>query len=75
MRKAFVSAVFACTLLAISAWAQSKQSQLGTWNMDLSQSDFGSDAAPKSVTLTVLKDTPEMLSWRVHVVDDKGKIM
>ena len=73
MRKAFVSAVFACTLLAVSAWAQSKQSMVGTWTMDVSQSDFGSEPAPKSGTVTVLKDTPEMLSWRVHMVDDKGK--
>jgi len=41
--------------------------------MDASQSDFGSEPAPKSVTVTVLQDTSEMLSWRVHIVDDKGK--
>ena len=27
--------------------------------MDASQSDFGSKPAPKSVTVTILKDTPE----------------
>ena len=73
MRKAVVSAVFACALLPVSAWAQSKQSQVGTWKMDASQSDFGSDPAPKSVTVAVLKDTPEMFSWRVQDVDDKGE--
>src|SRR5215469_15253593 len=73
MRKAIVSAFFACTLLAVGAWAQSKQPQLGMWKMDASQSDFGTGPVPKSVTVTILKDTPEMLSWRAHIVDDKGK--
>jgi hypothetical protein len=73
MRKVFVSAVFACTLFVLGALAQSKQSQVGTWKMDASQSDFGSNPAPKSVTVTILKDTPTMLSWRVHMIDDKGK--
>lgn len=73
MRKAFVSAVFACTVLAVIAWSQSTQSQLGTWKLDVSQSDFGADPAPKSGTLMVLKDAPEMLSWRIHIVDDRGR--
>jgi hypothetical protein len=73
MRKEVVSAVFACALFVVGALAQSKQSQVGTWKMDVSQSDFGSEAPPKSVTLTILKDTPAMLSWRVQMIDDKGK--
>jgi hypothetical protein len=62
-----------CAILAISAMAQSKHSGVGTWKVDMSQSDFGSGPAPKSVTVTILKDTPKMLSWRVHMLDDKGK--
>ena len=73
MRKLYVPAVFACALFVLGALAQSTQSQVGTWKMDASQSDFGSEPAPKSVTVIVLKDTPAMLSWRGHIVDDKGE--
>ena len=72
MRKVFVSAVFACTFFVLGSRAQSEHSQVGTWKMDMSQSNFGSDPAPKAGTLKVLKDTPTMLSWRVQIVDDKG---
>jgi hypothetical protein len=66
---------FACLSLALaSAFAQQKASSVGTWKLDPAQSDFGSDPALKSVTLNILKDTPQMLSWRVRVVDDKGKL-
>lgn len=43
------------------------------WKLDLSQSDLGPEPAAKSVTVTVYKDTPEMLSWRVDIVDSEGK--
>jgi|ERR1022692_211291 hypothetical protein len=72
MRKGFLGALVVWALVA-SSLAQNNRSGVGTWKMDASQSDFGSDPAPKSVTITVLKDTPEMLSWRVHLIDDKGK--
>lgn len=62
-----------CSLLFGLASAQSTQSAVGTWKMDMSQSDFGAGPAPKSSTVTVLKDTPTMLSWRVHMLDEKGK--
>jgi hypothetical protein len=74
MRNAFVAAFAVCALFATGALAQSKTA-VGTWKMDTAQSDFGSELAPKSVTVTVLKDTPEMLSWRVYMIDDKGKSM
>jgi hypothetical protein len=64
------------TFGAISALAQtnaSKPSAVGTWTLDAAHSDFGSQPAPKSLTLTILKDTDEMSSWRVTGVDDKGK--
>jgi hypothetical protein len=75
MRKVFVSAVSACTFFVLGSAAQSEHSQVGTWEMDVSQSSFGSDPAPKAATLKVLKDTPKMLSWRVQLVDDKGNAM
>jgi hypothetical protein len=46
---------------------------VGTWKLDLAHSDLGGEPAPKSVTLTILKDTDEMSSWRVAGVDEKGK--
>jgi len=72
MRKLLISAVFACTFFVLVSLAQSEHSQVGTWKMDVSQSNFGTDPAPKAGTLNVLKDTPTMLSWRVQIVDDKG---
>lgn len=64
--------VVVCLSGAITALAQTK-SQVGTWKADIAHSDFGSDPAPKSVTATVLQDSPKMLSWHVHMIDDKGK--
>ncbi len=70
---------FAVAVLAFSAMAANAQtnknhaSAVGTWKLDVAHSDFGSGPAPKSVTITILADTPQMLSWRVNYVDDKGK--
>jgi hypothetical protein len=66
--------VFLWAILAVSVGlAQDKPSMVGTWKLDLAQSDFGSDPAPKSEAGTISKDTPRMLSYRVHGVDDQGK--
>jgi hypothetical protein len=72
-----------CGLLALlvigvasTAAAQTKgtrASSVGTWKVDVQQSDFGSDPKPKSMTLTVLEDTPQHLSWRLDTVDGDGK--
>jgi hypothetical protein len=68
--------VVMCGLIgSTNGLAQDKTSLVGTWKMDVAQSGFGSDAAPKSVTLIILKDTPQMLSWRVRDVDEKGKLV
>ena len=70
----FVMAFVACiVLIAASAPAQQKHSPVVTWKMDIAKSDFGSDPKPKSVTITVFNDSPQLLSWRVRVVDDKSK--
>lgn len=58
-------------LLGTVAFAQSA-SLTGIWELDMEQSDFGSEPAPKSTTSTV-KDTPKMFSFRGHGIDDKGK--
>ena len=70
--------VAALTLASVTATAQtnaSKGSSVGTWKLDVAKSSFGSDPAPKAVTLNILKDTPEANSWRVDVVDEKGQSM
>jgi hypothetical protein len=74
MKKTPFLLAIACMSLALtSAFAQQKTSFTGTWKVDVAQSDFGSDPAPKSITVTILKDTPQMLSWRVSGVDAKDQ--
>jgi hypothetical protein len=69
-----IGCAFACVVFTVTCLsAQSKASVVGTWELDPSQSDFGPDAPPKSVTVTVLNETPQMFSWRVQGIDDKGK--
>jgi hypothetical protein len=64
--------VFLNASIAAAQTNASKASAVGTWKLDLQASEFGAEPAPKSVTLTILKDTPEEYSWRVEGVDDKG---
>jgi hypothetical protein len=67
---AFLWAVLSISTIGL---AQDKPSFAGNWELDVTQSDFGSEPAPKSLAGTIFKDTPQMLSYRVHGVDDKGK--
>jgi hypothetical protein len=69
---------FFCMLITVligpaTGLAQDKPSFVGNWKLDVAQSDFGSEPAPKSMAGSILKDTPQMLSYRVRGVDDKGK--
>jgi hypothetical protein len=65
---------FLWALLAVSVGlAQDKPSTVGTWKLDLAQSDLGSEPPPKSWTGTILKDSPQMFSIRAHCIDYKGK--
>lgn len=69
-------AVAALTLFSFNASAQtnaSNASAVGTWELDLAKSNFGSETPPKSMTLVILKDTPQEHSWRLDSVDDKGQ--
>jgi hypothetical protein len=73
-----VCAVPVFLLAAPPAFAQaaaSHVSSVGTWKADLKESKFGGEEPPKSLTLTITKDTPQLLSWRVDQVDAKGKAM
>jgi len=60
---------------AFAQAAASHVSSVGTWKADLKASKFGGEEVPKSLTLTIMKDTPQLLSWRVDVVDAKGQAM
>jgi len=71
-------AAAALTLASFTAFAQTnaaKKSSVGTWKLDVAKSTFGSEPAPKAVTLNILKDTPELASWRVDIVDEKSQSM
>jgi hypothetical protein len=58
---------FLWAILAVSiGLAQDKPSAAGTWKLDIAQSDFGSDPAPKSMFGTISADTPQMMSFRIH---------
>lgn len=72
-----VCAVLLLVLAAPSAFAQAAaaHSSVGTWKADLKESKFGDEGAPKSLTLTITKDTPQLLSWSVDQVDAKGTAM
>src|SRR5437868_3795439 len=60
--------------IAITAIAQNSNF-VGTWKLDVPQSDFGHDPAFRSGTCTCLKDAPELASWHCRVVDHDGKVM
>lgn len=73
MRRSILWTTAICVFFGISAWGQSKHSQVGTWHVDIAQSTFGSESVPKSITVVILKDTPQLLSWRVDGIDRNGK--
>ena len=64
------------TLGAFNASAQTdakRPSMEGTWKLDLAKSSFRSEPALKSVTVTILKDTPDLISFRVDDVNAEGE--
>ena len=65
--------IMGCLISSADSGAQDKSSFAGNWKLDVAQSDFGSEPAPKSLAGTISKDTPQMFSYRVHGIDDKGK--
>lgn len=68
------SSIAACVLLvAANGLARSKPSFVGTWKLDVSKSNFGSHPAPKSDIVHIFKESPQMGSYRVEMVDNKGK--
>lgn len=71
MKKLFALTALLLTAALPSAFAQ--KSNVGTWKMDMAQSDFGPRPKPKSATLIITKDTPQMLAWRESEVGPDGK--
>ena len=72
----FALAVALLTIGPFNAPAQTKAtgaSTVGTWKADLAKNTGGTDPAPKAITLTVLEDSAERMSWRVEIVDAKGE--
>ena len=49
------------------------KSAVGTWKLDVAQSQLEPEPAPKSLTLTIIRESPSMGSWRVEEVDAKGQ--
>jgi hypothetical protein len=65
---------FVWAILAVSiGLAQDKPSLVGSWKLDIAQSELGPGPAPKSVAGTIFKESPQMFSYRSHGIDDKGK--
>ena len=63
---------FCVVALCASVFAQTNKSAVGIWKFDSTKSDLGREAAPKSLTITVLKDTPQLISWRVSGEEHDG---
>jgi hypothetical protein len=68
-----LSSVSILVCSALCLMAQGAYSQVGTWKVDTRKSQLGTGPLPKSITMNILKDSPEMASWRVDLVDDKGE--
>jgi hypothetical protein len=74
MRKLLVLTAVLLTAAWPGVFAQNPSS-VGTWKYNASQSDFGSGTKPKSMTLVITKDTPQMLAWHLTEVDTDGKVI
>jgi hypothetical protein len=74
-KKILVHAVVASLLLslcAVPAFARAKNA-LGTWNLDLGKSSYGSMPAPKSEEMTITTDTRDALAWSLKGTTADGK--
>ncbi len=56
------------------AWtcAFAQKNTVGTWNIDLAESNFGSGPPPKLMTSEILVDTLQMFDYRAHRVNSDG---
>lgn len=72
MKKALAFTALLLTAALPFAFAQSN-SAVGTWKYDAAQSDTGSRPKPKSMTLHITKDTPQMLAWYLNGIGPDGK--
>jgi hypothetical protein len=74
--------VLVAATLALSSFSllsaqtnKSNASPVGVWKLDIPKGSSASQPALTSVTLTILKYTPESTSWRVDAVGEKGQSM
>jgi hypothetical protein len=77
LKRVNAAAIFVVLLsssLAVAQTKTAKQSSVGVWKLDVTQSKFGSaESSVKSATLTILKDTPDAMAWRWEGVDATSK--
>ncbi|HEV2464789.1 MAG TPA: hypothetical protein VGT04_13370 [Acidobacteriaceae bacterium] len=74
MKKLLAFTALLLTAALPYAFAQNS-SAVGTWKYDAAQSDSGSMPKPKSMTLHIIKDTPQMLAWHVTEIVPDGKVV
>ncbi len=74
-RKILVPTLVASLLLsfgAVAAFARATNA-LGSWNLDLKKSSFGSMPAPKSEEMTITTDTRDAVAWSLKGTTADGK--
>jgi len=74
-RKVLLPTLVASLLLslgAVAAFARATNA-LGSWNLDLKKSSYGSVPAPKSEEMTITTDTRDALAWSLKGMTADGK--
>ena len=72
MKILLLTAIIACSTVTFASTPNSAHSNAGTWQLDIAASDFGKEAAPKSMTLVVLEDTLEKFAFKVSRIEADG---
>src|SRR4051812_22120070 len=74
MRKQLAVPMMMAMVLCLAAAAfAADDSAVGTWKLNVQKSQFGKMPAPKSATLKIFVDTPQMLKWSYTMVGADGK--
>lgn len=71
MRVRFLCALAVVAGLSVPVMAQTVPSP-SVWRLNVAASEFGSEPAPKVEELTVVKNTPSALRWKMHEVGSDG---
>lgn len=67
MKRGTLLVVLAALFAAPCGWGAGNR--VGKWQIDLAESNFGNDPAPKSMTLTIFEDSATDFGYRVNVVN------